>query len=110
MFIAALLALAGTSALLSTPARADFQNRRIALINHSHMTIREFHASNVSARDFEEDILGRSVVPPGHSVEVNLNDGTGYCRFDFLTVMDNGVKIIRRNVDVCSLDDYTIND
>ena len=40
----------------------------------------------------------------------NLDDGTDMCDFDFLTVMSNGQKIEKDDVDVCKLETYTIND
>ncbi len=97
-------------ALLVSLSTARAEDRRIRLINESSYTIEEFHASNVSRRGWEEDILGRRVLKPGQSIVINLNDGSGYCRFDFLTVMSNGAKIEKRNVDVCKLETYRITD
>ena len=101
------------SALLmacATTSTANAEDRRIKLINESRMTIVEFHASNISRRGFEEDILGRRVVAPGQSIVINLDDGSGYCKFDFLTVMRTGQKIVKRNVDVCQISTYRITD
>jgi hypothetical protein len=92
--------------LFATDAAA--QDRRIRLINESSMTIREFYASNVNRRGWEEDILGRRQIPPGRSMVINLDDGSGHCRFDFKTVMSNGRSIEKRNVDVCRLETYRI--
>jgi len=87
---------------------AAAQDRRVRLINDSSMTIREFYASNVNRRGWEEDILGRRQIPPGRSLVINLDDGSGHCRFDFKTVMSNGRSIEKRNVDVCRLETYRI--
>jgi len=103
--VAVLLGGAGASV-----ARADTQDRHILLVNRSHTTIVEFHASNVGRSGWEEDILGRHVVAPGQTARINLDDGTGYCRFDFLTKMENGTEIVRRGVDVCALETYTVTD
>lgn len=89
---------------------AAAQDRRIRLINESSMTIREFYASNVNRRGWEEDILGRRQIPPGRSMVINLDDGSGHCRFDFRTVMSNGRSIEKRGVDVCKLETYRITD
>ena len=97
-------------AFLISISAAQAQDRRIRLINESSQRIEEFHASNVNRRGWEEDILGRRVLNPGQSIVINLNDGTGQCRFDFLTVMANGTKIEKRNVDVCRLETYRITD
>jgi hypothetical protein len=96
--------------LLVSISSAQAQDRRIRLINESSQTIEEFHASNVNRRGWEEDILGNRVLKPGQSIVINLNDGSGQCNFDFLTVMSNGGKIEKRNVNVCRLETYRITD
>jgi hypothetical protein len=103
--VGALLGGAGVSA-----ARADTHDRHIFLVNHSHETIVEFHASNVNRQSWEEDILGRSVVRPGQTARINIDDGSGHCMFDFLTKLQSGATIERRGVDVCSLETYTVTD
>jgi hypothetical protein len=91
-------------------AQAFAFDRHIVLINHSHQTITEFHASNVASTSWEEDILGDSVVRPGGAVRINLDDRTGYCRFDFKTVTESGDAVVRRGVNVCEMTTYTITD
>ena len=106
LFAAALLF--GATAV---PAQAaDRQDRRIRLINASSETIQEFHASNTGRTRWEEDILGRRVLRPGDSVIINLDDGSGYCRFDFKTVMESGKSLVKRNIDICKLETYRITD
>ncbi len=85
-------------------------DRHIMLINDSHETIKEFYASNVGSDSWEEDILGRDVLLPGQSVRINLDDGSGYCKFDFKTVTESGAAIIRRGINVCQVETYTIHD
>jgi hypothetical protein len=105
-----LLATALLMACTAPNTSANAEDRRIRLINESRQTIVEFHASNVGRSGYEEDILGRRVVRPGESVVINLDDGSGYCRFDFLTVMRSGQKITKRNVDICRISSYRITD
>lgn len=102
------LAIAAMVFSMTTGAHA--YSRRVELVNDSRHAIAEFHASNVDRRVWEEDILGRDVVYPGESVTIDINDGTGHCYFDFLTVMSNGDTIMRRNVDVCEISRYRITD
>ncbi len=97
-------------AFMMSISAVQAQDRRIRLINESRLTIEEFHASNVNRRGWEEDILGRRVLKPGQSMVINLNDGSGQCNFDFLTVMSNGRKIEKRGVNVCRLETYRITD
>jgi hypothetical protein len=91
-------------------AQAFAMDRHIVLVNHSRETITEFHASNVGSTSWEEDILGDGVLQPGRWVRINLDDRSGYCRFDFKTVTESGATIIRRAVNVCELETYTITD
>ena len=94
-----------------SPAHAqDGYNRHVEIINNSSYTLRSFYASNVDRRGWEEDILGVSVLAPGHEVYVNIYDGTGHCRYDFKAVFSNGQQVIRRNVDVCSITSWTLYD
>jgi hypothetical protein len=93
---------------LSSVGRAMPYDRHVTLVNGSQETIVEFHASNVRTTSWRWDRLGAYVLPPGSSVRLNLDDGTGYCRFDFKTVMADGQVIIRNNVDVCEIEQYTI--
>lgn len=89
-------------------SEAEAYDRRIRLINGSDETIYEFHATNVRRRAYGGDILGSRTVPPGRAVIIDLDDGTGHCFFDFMTVMASGLRLYKRNVDVCTLVNYRI--
>ena len=104
LLAAALLTL--TAAVVALPASAA--DRRVEVVNASRTTIVEFYASNSKRNSWEEDILGQNVLEPGKSVTVNIDDGTGACVFDFLTVLEGGQRIERRNVNVCEVSTYTI--
>lgn len=106
----AVAALGLFSALRPGPAEADNLDRRIVLRNTSNSVVTRFYASNTYARRWQEDILGRRVLFSGQSVVINLNDGTGMCRFDFRTVLSNGAVLTRRNINICTLTSYTIRD
>lgn len=91
-------------------ADANALDRRVRLINESSETIQEFHASNTGRNRWEEDILGRRTIAPGKSVVINLDDSSGYCKFDFKTVMESGKSLVKRNVNICTLENYRITD
>jgi hypothetical protein len=96
--------------LFFASANAFALDYRINLINNTSENIDRFYASNVGTDSWEEDILGVSILRPGRYVTINLYDGTGMCRFDFKTVMEDGQVLIRRNVNVCGITDYTISE
>lgn len=110
----AVLALGLGAIFLTAPfwgaSDAAAQDRRVRVINDSSLTIREFYASNINRRGWEEDILGRRQIPPGRSMVININDGSGHCVFDFKTVMSNGRAIEKRRVNVCQVESYRITD
>lgn len=100
----ALAVMVATTAL--TPGMAAAEDRRVRIINETRHIIVRFYASNVNATSWEEDILGSSVLKPGGSVTVNIDDGSGYCLFDFKAVFDDGNSLVRQRVDVCKISSY----
>lgn len=76
-------------------------DRRIKVINETDFTIVEFYGSNAGSESWEEDVLGEDVLAPGQSVVINFNDGSGYCRFDFLIKFEDGDQVEKRGIDVC---------
>jgi hypothetical protein len=105
LFVLAFGAIVG----LGTVAHADRYDRRVMLENNSTQTIESFRATNVGRGTYGRDLLGNDVLYPGESVVLDLNDWTGYCRFDFRTAMGNGQVITRPGVDICTLERYTIS-
>jgi hypothetical protein len=94
------------AASLLTATNASAEDRRVRIINETRFTIVRFYASNVGENDWEEDILGRDVLSPGQSVTVNVDDGTGYCLYDFKAVFDDGDELVRSRIDVCKISSY----
>ena len=97
-----MLAAAGVS--LATSAHAA--DRHVRIINATEHTMVRFYASNIDADDWQEDILGDSVVRPGDDVNINIDDGSGHCRFDFRAVFDDGEATVKHNIDVCSISSF----
>lgn len=85
--------------------RAD---RRVEVVNASGVPVMEFYASNISRSTWEEDILGNDVLMPGRSVMINIDDGSGACRFDFRAVLRDGRRIEQRDINVCQISRYVI--
>jgi hypothetical protein len=106
--------LAGTAAVAlasmlasATPSLA--LDRRVEIVNNTNYTIEQFYASSVGQKSWEEDILGKSVLPSGHSVVINIDDGTGYCKYDFRAVFDDGDIVEKSGVNVCEIGTFTFN-
>ncbi|MCX5579489.1 hypothetical protein [Kaistia terrae] len=82
---------------------ASAENRKVKIINETSSDLNEFYASNVGSKDWEEDILGDDQVPAGGSIEINMDDGSGYCKFDFKGVFVDDSEVVEENVDVCEI-------
>lgn len=103
---AAMAAAVLVASSLATVSSASAEDRRVRIINETNHTIVRFYASNVSQGSWEEDILGRSVLRPGQSVTINIDDGSGYCLYDFKAVFDDGDELTRSRIDVCKISSY----
>lgn len=97
-------------ATLSLALSAQALDRRVNIVNGSSYTIMEFYASSVGVEDWEEDILGPDVLPSGSSVMVNIDDGTGYCKYDLMAVFEDGDEAVKHDVNVCEVATFTFTD
>lgn len=86
---------------------AQAQNRHVRIINASSYDIYEFYASNTGTSSWQEDILGREILPAGSSVVINIDDGTGYCKYDFLAVFEDGDQVTSADNNVCELSEFS---
>ena len=98
----AALSLAATLFALTNSAVMAL-DRKVQINNQTSYTIVEFYASNTGTSDWQEDILGSDVLPSGSSVMINIDDGTGYCKYDFLAVFDDGDELVSADNNVCEL-------
>jgi hypothetical protein len=105
--LSAVLALAVLAAGAVDAAALD---RRVRINNKSSYDIIEFYASNTGSRSWEEDILGRDILPSGSSVVINIDDGSGYCKYDFLAVFEDGDEVVSNDNNVCELSDFNFTD
>ena len=105
--LSAVLALAVFAAGAVDAAALD---RRVRINNKSSYDIIEFYASNTGSRSWEEDILGRDILPSGSSVVINIDDGSGYCKYDFLAVFEDGDEVVSNDNNVCELSDFNFTD
>lgn len=105
------LSVAFTLAILALGVvQASALDRRVRINNRSSYDIVEFYASNTGSRSWEEDILGRNILPAGNSVVINIDDGSGYCKYDFLAVFEDGEEVVSADNNVCELSDFSFTD
>lgn len=82
------------------------ENREVKIINETDMALVEFYASNAGISDWEENMLGWDILRSGGSFVADIDDGSGYCRFDFKAVFDDGRTAVKYGVDVCRIETF----
>lgn len=106
-FVASVLCLLSFGGANSNAA----ENRRVKIVNRASAPIRYFYASNVDRGNWEEDILGPGrVLFTDHYIWVNIDDGSGHCRYDLRAVLADGRQAVRRNFNVCAESSWTVVD
>jgi len=96
----AVVALAGTDTALAA-------DRKVKVINKTKTPIFGFYASRTSTNDWEEDILGDDVIMPGASMVIDIDDGSGACKYDFKGEFEDGDEVVKTNVDVCKIGEFS---
>ena len=102
----ALLALALVFASTSAVSALD---RRVRVVNKTGFSIVRFYGSNKGSKSWEEDILGSDILRSGQSVNINFDDNSGYCKFDFKAVFDDGDVLVKKNINICEIGTFTYN-
>lgn len=92
--------------LLFAPVPATGADRVVEIINETGQTMTQFYASVTSTNSWEEDILDEDVLEDGDSVDINIDDGSGKCVYDFRAVFESGASAIKRGVNVCQISTF----
>lgn len=87
---------------------AQQNDRNIRITNGTNIVVVNLYISNSASKAWAEDALGNDVVQPGNSISFNVNDGSGACIFDFAFVLENGQRIERPAVNVCTTTTLTV--
>jgi hypothetical protein len=78
------------------------------LVNDSGRTIERIFVSSVNTRSWENDVLGRFVLPSGYVKHVRFSDDYPGCRFDVKVVFADGRSLIRYGVNLCRVGEVTV--
>jgi hypothetical protein len=105
--ITAITAAGILSATFALPAAA--LNRIVTIVNQTGYVMVEFYGSNKGTTSWEEDILGYDVLGGYDSININFDDGTGYCVFDFKAVFSDGDEVVSKGINVCEIPTFTYN-
>jgi hypothetical protein len=84
-------------------------DRHVRIVNNTGVPMTHFYASTSDTDEWEEDILGRDILDDGEEVNVNIDDGSGECMYDFKGVFKGGQSVVKKKVDVCHIGTFTFN-
>lgn len=98
-------------ALLASAMPAAAQTVEFTLINNSARALHYFYTSPSSDTKWGSDLLGSDgTLESGYQGTVTIGDGSDECLYDFKFVMDDSSETVINEVDICSLNEYTIYD
>lgn len=87
---------------------ASAQNRVVQIINDTGVTMTHFYATNRDQRNWGRDWFGNQVLRSGYNVDLNIDDGTGYCIYDFRALFSDGDEVTRYGFNVCELGSWRV--
>lgn len=103
----AVLAALTATFVFNTALAAD---RVVTIVNRTSVTMTKFYASSVGTKDWEENILDGDHLKPGESIDIDIDDGTKACRYDFKAVFKDGESVEKGNVNVCQISEFSFTE
>jgi hypothetical protein len=85
-------------------------NYSVQFLNHASQPVFRIFGTNERVSGWGNDHLGDRTIAPGGTFNINFDDGSGICIFDFKIVMRDGSETVRRGINVCQISTYTIDD
>lgn len=107
--VAGLLA-SGSTAIGAKGGCDDNKNRHVEMVNDTDTDIISLYGSNIGADNWQEDVLGDSILPAGGKVTVNWDDGTCYCNYDFKAVYRDETITTKNGINVCKISNFRFYD
>lgn len=98
-------------ALLAGALPAAAQTVEFTLINNSARALHYFYTSPSTDTNWGHDLLGDDgTLESGYQGTVTIGDGSDQCLYDFKFVLEDESETVITEVDICSLNEYTIYD
>jgi hypothetical protein len=110
LFMMAIILAVGTSLNEASAQSNDLYDRSVVIENRSSYGLIEFRASNRNDNSWGPDLLGNMILRSGYRIKLDVDDGSGYCMYDFMATFSNGAKIRKYNIDVCTIVEYAYYD
>ncbi len=90
-------------------SNAVAQNRWVTIANETGYTMVEFYSAQAAAPGWGTEILGDLDLRNDGRVDINFDDGTENCLFNFRAVFQDGGVVESAIVDVCKIGAFTFN-
>jgi hypothetical protein len=84
-------------------------DQQFILTNALPIAMHYFYASPSNVDDWENDILAESILLPGESSFITIDDNRQSCIYDFLAVLEDGSEMESYDINICELSSYTFN-
>ena len=104
-----LVALSAMSILLALALPVYSADQDFTLVNATGVTIDELYLSPVSAKDWQEDVLGVEVLEDGEEVQVNFSRDEEACAWDIMIKDTEGTEVTWKNIDLCEHTSITLH-
>ncbi len=87
--------------LFAGALNAQDVTRWVSIINDKNFKMVEFYASNREQTSWGPNWFGNAFLQAYSEVDLNLDDGSGYCIWDLRAVFADGREVTRMGVNVC---------
>ncbi|TAF10992.1 MAG: hypothetical protein EAZ77_02090 [Nostocales cyanobacterium] len=89
--------------VLANTSKVLAEDITFLLENKTSANMTEFYASPTGVKNWENDILGKDILPSGESVEININDDRKNCNYDFQAKFADGDLVEKYKINICKL-------
>lgn len=76
--------------------------------NRTRFPVVSLYVSPSNSPDWEEDVLGRDILPRGRSTGIAFEGNYGTCYFDIMAVFPDGSSVEKGGFNLCKLTDISL--
>jgi hypothetical protein len=97
--------------MASAVAPAMAETVEFTVLNDSSVDLHYFYTTPSSDEAWGEDLLADlGILEAGYQATATIGDGSDECLYDFKFLGENNEELIVTEIDICSLDSYTLTD
>lgn len=107
--VALAIAPVAAGVLLMSSLEASAYDRSIRVVNNSSDRLVSLYATHVDRSGWGPDLLA-GTIPPGRQRIIDVEDYSGYCRYDFKAVFSSGATAEKWRMNACVVESWRITD